>query len=153
MPITFKDKTRADEKAEHTLESIWSFRRGSQRRNWELDVFLSWLVMECYTTYMPNFIMRLWSLENPYLRPLQNTPFCPISASGSNFNPQNTQSILVVKIFVFLELEQKWAFCKGLNLMRIYEELASRSGNFLLHAGWESAQKMCIDAQKTMQWF
>jgi hypothetical protein len=56
---------------------------------------------------MPNFIMRLWSLENPYLRPLQNTPFCPISASGSNFNPQNTQSILVVKIFVFLELEQK----------------------------------------------
>jgi hypothetical protein len=39
-------------------------------------------------------------------RPLKNTPFCPISASGSNFNPQNTQCIPVVKIFAFLELEQ-----------------------------------------------
>jgi hypothetical protein len=27
---------------------------------------------------------------------LQNAPFCPISASGSNFNPQNTQCIPVV---------------------------------------------------------
>jgi hypothetical protein len=41
------------------------------------------------------------------LRPLQNAPFCPISASGSNFNPQNTQCIPVVKIFTFLGLEQK----------------------------------------------
>jgi hypothetical protein len=41
------------------------------------------------------------------MRPLQNAPFCPISASGSNFNPQNTQCIPSVKIFVFLELEQK----------------------------------------------
>ena len=24
------------------------------------------------------------------MRPLQNAPFCPISVSGSNFNPQNT---------------------------------------------------------------
>ncbi len=40
------------------------------------------------------------------LRPLQNAPFCPISVSGSNFNPQNTQCIPVVKIFSFLELEQ-----------------------------------------------
>ncbi len=39
-------------------------------------------------------------------RPLQNAPFCPISASGSNFNPRNTQCIPVVKIFAFLELEQ-----------------------------------------------
>jgi len=30
------------------------------------------------------------------LRPLQNAPFCPISVSGSNFNPQNTQCIPVV---------------------------------------------------------
>jgi hypothetical protein len=42
-----------------------------------------------------------------YARRLQNAPFCPISASGSNFNPQNTQCIPVVKIFTFLELEQK----------------------------------------------
>ena len=58
-------------------------------------------------------------------RPLQNTPFCPIPASGSNFNPQNTPCIPacpvgpadrtgVVKIFTFLGLEQNWAFFKGL---------------------------------------
>ncbi len=39
-------------------------------------------------------------------RPLQNAPFCPISALGSNFNPQNTQCIPVVKIIARLELEQ-----------------------------------------------
>jgi hypothetical protein len=39
-------------------------------------------------------------------RPLQNAPFCPIFASGSNFNSRNTQSIPVVKIFAFLELKQ-----------------------------------------------
>jgi hypothetical protein len=38
---------------------------------------------------------------------LQNAPFYPIPASGSKFNPQNTQSIPAVKIFAFLELEQK----------------------------------------------
>jgi hypothetical protein len=48
------------------------------------------------------------------VRLLQNAPFCPISASGSNFNPQNTQCIPVVKIITFLELEQKWASFKGL---------------------------------------
>jgi hypothetical protein len=40
------------------------------------------------------------------LRPLQNVPFCPIPASGSNFNPQNTKCIPLVKIFAFLGLEQ-----------------------------------------------
>ena len=40
------------------------------------------------------------------MRPLQNAPFRPISASGSNFNPQNTQCIPAVKIFAFLELER-----------------------------------------------
>jgi len=34
-------------------------------------------------------------------RPLKNAPFCPISASHSNFNPRNTQCIPVVKVFVF----------------------------------------------------
>jgi hypothetical protein len=50
---------------------------------------------------------------------LQNAPFCPIPApapwnaepiplgSGSNFNPQNTQCITVVKIFAFLGLEPR----------------------------------------------
>jgi len=32
---------------------------------------------------------------------LQNAPFGPISASGSNFNPQNTQCIPVVKWLKF----------------------------------------------------
>jgi hypothetical protein len=45
---------------------------------------------------------------------MQNTPFCPISSLGSNFNPQNTQCIPVVKIFACLELEQNWAFFKDL---------------------------------------
>jgi hypothetical protein len=45
---------------------------------------------------------------------LQNAPFCSISASGSNFNPRNTQCIPVVKIFAFLELKQKLTFFKGL---------------------------------------
>jgi hypothetical protein len=40
-------------------------------------------------------------------RSLQNAPFCPISASHSNFNPQNTQCIPAVKIFAFLELEPR----------------------------------------------
>ena len=48
------------------------------------------------------------------LRPLQNAPFRPILASGSNFNPQNTECIPAVKIFAFLELKRNWAFCKGL---------------------------------------
>jgi len=43
---------------------------------------------------------------NILLRPLQNALFCPILALGSNFNPQNTQCIPVVKIFACLELEQ-----------------------------------------------
>jgi hypothetical protein len=42
---------------------------------------------------------------------MQNAPFCPISSSGSNFNPQNTQCILAVNPakggIAFLELEQK----------------------------------------------
>jgi len=43
---------------------------------------------------------------------LQNGTFCPISASGSNFNPRNIQYIPVVEIFALLELEQKLPFFK-----------------------------------------
>jgi len=35
---------------------------------------------------------------------IANRPFCPISASGSNFNPRNTPCIPAVKILAFLEL-------------------------------------------------
>jgi hypothetical protein len=51
-------------------------------------------------------------------RPLQNAPFCLISASGSNFNPRNTPCIPVVKIIAFLELKQKLTFFKGLGDIR-----------------------------------
>jgi hypothetical protein len=47
-------------------------------------------------------------------RPLQNAPFRSISASGSIFNPRNTQCIPVVKTIAFIELKQKLTFFKGL---------------------------------------
>jgi len=43
-------------------------------------------------------------IDAPEGRPLKNAPFCPIAASGSNFNPQNTKCIPAVEIFAFLEL-------------------------------------------------
>jgi len=36
--------------------------------------------------------------------------FCPISASGSDFNPQNTNRIPPVKIIAFFDLEQNFSF-------------------------------------------
>jgi len=59
-------------------------------------------------------------------RPLSKSALIyPISVSGSNFNPRNIQYIPVVKIIAFLELDQNWAFFKGLtrqehkNLIRL----------------------------------
>jgi len=49
------------------------------------------------------------------LRPLKNAPFCSISASGSNFNPRNTQCIHVVKIIAFLELKPRLNIKNGFN--------------------------------------
>ncbi|MBU1054892.1 MAG: hypothetical protein KKC46_13855 [Proteobacteria bacterium] len=46
---------------------------------------------------------------NP-LSQLQNAPFWPISALGSNFNPRNTPCIPAVKIFARLELDQTETF-------------------------------------------
>ena len=45
--------------------------------------------------------------EYMYLVPERKPSFPPISASDSNFNPRNTTSIPVVKIFVFLDLNEK----------------------------------------------
>ena len=42
-----------------------------------------------------------------YLVPERKLSFSPISASDSNFNPRNTQCIPAVKIFVFLDLNEK----------------------------------------------
>jgi len=61
---------------------------------------------------------------------MKNGTLCPISASGSNFNPQNILYILAVEIFAFLELEQKLPFFKGLasslkNHCALYMELST----------------------------
>ena len=45
--------------------------------------------------------------RNAYLVPERKLSFSPISASDSNFNPRNTQCMSVVKIFVFLDLNEK----------------------------------------------
>jgi hypothetical protein len=45
-------------------------------------------------------------MESPYLVPERKLLIFPISASGLNFNPQNTQCIPAVKICAFLELEK-----------------------------------------------
>ena len=51
-------------------------------------------------------------------------PFCPISASGSKFNPQNIPYIPAVKFFAFLELEENWMPCKGLlSSLGIYHKI------------------------------
>jgi hypothetical protein len=39
--------------------------------------------------------------------PERKLSFSPISASDSNFNPRNTIGITVVKIIVFLDLNEK----------------------------------------------
>jgi len=63
---------------------------------------------------------------------LHNTPFCPITASGSNFNPRNTQCIPAVEIITFLVLGQNWAFFKGL-IARVMVLKGSKSWNDLIN--------------------
>ncbi|MBC8466736.1 MAG: ATP-binding protein [Deltaproteobacteria bacterium] len=41
---------------------------------------------------------------------------CPISASGSDYNPRNISYIPVGKTFAFLDLEQNWTFFNGSTL-------------------------------------
>ena len=64
---------------------------------------------------------HLSHIKNPgpkdQARPLKNTPFCPISALRSDFNPRNIQYIPVVKILTRLDLDQNWAFFKGLQVL------------------------------------
>ena len=49
----------------------------------------------------------------PYIVPEQKLSFSPISASASNFSPQNTQSIPAVKIFIFPDPDEKSRFSFG----------------------------------------
>jgi hypothetical protein len=57
------------------------------------------------------------------MRPLRNGTLCPISASGSNFNPRNILYIPVVEIFAFFELEQKLPFFKGLSILQRFRNV------------------------------
>jgi len=75
------------------------------------------------------------------VRSLQNAPFCPISASDSNFNPRNTQCIPVVKIIALLELEQKYAFFKGLYVRFVPQDLRALNLDlFTLPSDFDSLQ-------------
>jgi len=51
--------------------------------------------------------LRNWEAVREWL-------FLAISASGSDFNPQNTQCIPAVKIFVFLDLAKNLSFSDSL---------------------------------------
>ncbi len=53
------------------------------------------------------------SVEIGYLVPERKPSFSPISVSGSNFNPQNTSRMPAVKIFAFLDLDEKSWFSFG----------------------------------------
>ncbi|RZB35564.1 MAG: hypothetical protein SRB2_03020 [Desulfobacteraceae bacterium Eth-SRB2] len=53
------------------------------------------------------FINPEWNMAANYIVPERKLLFPPISASDSNFNPRNTNSIPVVKIFVYLDLNEK----------------------------------------------
>jgi hypothetical protein len=57
--------------------------------------------------------MHIKSRISGYLVPVRKRLISPISASGSNFNPQNTKCIPVVKIIAFLELEKIISFSDG----------------------------------------
>ncbi len=91
-----------------------------------LKMFLAGLLMGAGIMGRPNlilfpaFLILYFLLHPDTLRPLTPPPFCPISASGSDFNPQNTQCIPAVKIFAFLDLEQSWTFFKGLTLKMLH---------------------------------
>jgi hypothetical protein len=50
--------------------------------------------------------------------PIRKWLFFPIAASGSNFNPRNTQWIPVVEIIAFLELGKTISFSDGHYLKR-----------------------------------
>jgi hypothetical protein len=49
-----------------------------------------------------------------HLEAVREWLFSAISASGSDFNPQNTQCIPAVKIFAFLDLAKNFSFSDSL---------------------------------------
>jgi len=89
-------------------------------------------------------------INNSFLRPLQNGTFCPISASGSNFNPRNIQYITVVEIFAFLELEQKLPFIKGLFLLQLMnlQKTANKAKKEFWNSFWSLAVMLSQSSMK-----
>ena len=57
--------------------------------------------------------MMRFLVSTSYIVPERKPYFSPISASGSNFNPQNTPGIPAVKIFAVLNLDEKSWFSFG----------------------------------------
>ncbi len=53
-------------------------------------------------------------VKENYTRPLNNILFCPISTEDVNDNPQNTECIPPVIIYIFLALKQNRTLFKGL---------------------------------------
>ena len=85
----------------------------ANNRSWNSELKLERATrFELATPSLGSLYSTNWAM--PAHRPLQKVPFRSISASGSNFNPRNTQCMSADKIWPFLELQRKWTFCKGL---------------------------------------
>ena len=72
------------------------------------------------------------------MRPLQNGTLCPISASGSNFNPRSASGGPMVEIFAFLELEQISADFENYHFSKVS---INDSYFFLIFSGLDSSRK------------
>ncbi|MDY7032821.1 MAG: hypothetical protein SVY10_13050 [Thermodesulfobacteriota bacterium] len=63
--------------------------------------------------------------EKSYLVPIHKWLFSAISASDSDFNPQNTKCIPAVKIFIFLDLAENISFMDGHYLQMVFNEFGT----------------------------
>ncbi len=92
------------------LKQFLSFRTMAQRLGLSISLQFLWSYRGHSGYSFDKIYPRSLSINCPLnghhlpldrLRPLKNPLFCPITASGSDFNPQNTQCIPAVKIFAF----------------------------------------------------
>ena len=75
-----------------------------------------------------NYLLSYGLHATPVLRPLQNVPFCPISASDSNFKPQNTKCIRACPVkceAYFSGVVKIFALTRGVHAPRPYGQLDS----------------------------
>jgi len=71
----------------------------------------------------------LVAIQRSYQVPIHKWLICPISASGKNLNPQNTQGIPQVFILTFLELEQIISSLEG-HSMSLTPKLMTLDGRY-----------------------